>query len=561
MKANVKGIAVIITLIAAALGFSLIPSVTNTVSAQNYLAGITSAYPDNVALVGWGNIQSRHNVLSDYPVQRCLVKLPPTLLSSIPSGSTINTAKLRVYTKDYNTQYCSDTTKRTYGAHKITQDWSPSSLTWRNQPAFQASATATIQKAPKTDVNQWWEFDITADINSPYGWTLKDETEDAGGLTGWRYIIYIDNAEIYFEYTLPSYTLTVSVKDSDGSSVSGATVTSPFLATTDANGQASSSLTYGSYTVAISYLGRTYSQSVTLDSAKTVSFTIPKYTLNIKVVDSNNKPVQGAYITSPVTGQTDANGLFSTSLRTGTYTVTVQADSQQASTSVSLDKTTDVTLALALKYSLQLKIVDQVGNPLPATVKVDSQTLTADKTGIASISVSGTVNVVAQIMVKIRQFSTKETFSVYKAMTKTIVITRRFYWTFFINYTDGSFATGTLSLTSPKETLPVSVTNGLGEAYLLDGKYSVSFSASPVVSVTTLDVINDGELIATLNKVAATTESTSQNTILTDSPNSPVGSGALAYYLLPGFYIYGLLGVLAFGFIIAAVVAIRRKQK
>lgn len=565
MKPNGKVVASTIVIIASIfgyLGLTLYPSLTKTVNAESLLAGITDARPDDPAYTGWGFIQSRHNVLTANPIERVLVKRPD--MSGIPSGSQITRAVLRIYTIGDFAQYCTDSAKRTYGAHKITQDWNPSSLTWRNQPAFQSSPTTTVEKAPKTDGFQWWEFDITADISSPYGWTIKDETEDAYGFFAWRYLIHIEDAEIYFEYTLPGYTLTVAVKDSDGASVSGATVTSPFSATTDTNGQASSLLTYGTYSVTISYLEKTYTQSVTLDSAKTVSFTILKCTLTVKVVDSSNKAVQGAYIISPVSGQTDANGIFSTSLRRGSYIVTAQADSQQASTSVNLDKVTGtgVTLTLSLKYSLQLRIVDQVGNALPATVKVDSQTLTADKTGMVSpISVSGMVSVSAEVRVKDQVFDTIETFSIDKAMTKTIVITRRFYWAFYFNYTDGTVPTrGTITLSSSKETLTVPLVNGVGEAYLIDGTYKIVAEASPAIEIGMITVSTDGEVYATLNKEKVTLESSSTNQVTTSAEGSPVSPTEIPWILIPSFYIYSLLAILAFGFILAAVVALRRKR-
>jgi hypothetical protein len=568
MKANGKAVASIIMLIASVLGYlglTFYPALNRTVSAENVFAGIIDSRPDDLAFIGWGNIESRHNVFTANPVQRVLVKRPD-IFSGIPPNSQITRAILRLYTKDYNTQYCSDSAKRTYNAHKITQDWNPSSLTWRNQPSYQSTPTAQIQKAPKTDVNQWWEFDVTADIYSPYGWVIKEETEDAGGFFAWNYIVYIDTAEIYYEYTPPSYTLTVLVKDSDGSSVSGASITTPFSATTDTNGQASASLVYGSYTVTVSYLGRTYTQSVTLDSAKTVTITIPKYTLTVKVVDSANNPVQGAYITSPVSGQTDSNGVFSTSLRRGTYTVSAQGDSQTASTSVALDKATSVTLTLSLQYSLQLKIVDQLGHPLPATITVGSEKKSADKSGMTSFTVSrGQVSVYAEIRVKDKVYNSgTQTFSVTGSISKTITIERRFYWAFFFNYTDGTVpSTGTITLSCPRETLKVPLTNGVGEAYLLDETYKVVVEASPAVEIGTVSVQNDGEFFATLNKEKVTVEETSSNEVPTSSERSPVTQTEptqVPWVLIPSVYIYSLIGVLAFGFILAALVALRRKR-
>jgi hypothetical protein len=634
MKPNIKGIITLISLIVVAIGylsFTLHPSLTQTVNAESYLAGIIDARPDELAVTGWGNIEARHNVFTSNPIQRVLVKRPYT---GIPSGSQITHATLRVYTKDYNTQYCSDTAKRTYGAHKITQDWSPSSLTWRNQPSFASSATATIQKAPKTDVNQWWEFDVTADINSPYGWVLKDETEDAYGFTAWDYIVFIDTAEIYFEYTLPTYTLTVSVKGSDGSPVSGATVRSPFSATTDANGQASSSLTYGDYIVTIYYGGRLYSQIITLDASKTVSFVIPKYTLTIKVADSSGKAVQGASVTSPFTAttdtgglalssipagsytvnvefqgltytqnvtldasktvsvtvpkytltiktvdpdgkplaeavvispvsdKTDATGTFSTSLTAGQYTVTVAFGAAQKSDTVLLSSDKTVTLTLTPEYTVQFIVKDQVGNPLPAKITFDTASFTCDKTGVTQATITKTqVTVKAEVKVGTQAYSTTEALTLTKSTTKEITITRRFFWKFFINYTDGTLATGTLTATSTNENLTVPVTSGYGEAYLIDATYTFAFSASPAVTLKTASITNDGEFYATINKEAGKTETTTTTEIPTSSATSPTVTPEVPWLLIPSLYIYALLGVLMFGFIIAAAVRLRRPSR
>jgi len=361
--------------------------------------------------------------------------------------------------------------------------------------------------------------------------------------------------KLYVDYTIPSFTLRVSVKDADGSAVQGVSVTSPFTATTDASGLASSSLTAGSYTVKIEYQSFTYTKTVTLDADKTVSFTIPKYTLTIKVVDPTGTPVPEAVVISPVSGKTDASGTFSTRLRAGSYTVTVAFGNVQKSDAVLLSASQTITITLTPEYTVQFLVKDQVGNPLPAKITVDTTSLACDERGVTQTKISKIqITVKAEIKVGTQTYSTTEALTITQSMTKEITITRRFYWTFFINYTDGSLATGTLTASSVKETLTIPITNGWGEAYLTDATYTFSFEASPAVTLRTVTVTNDGDLTATIDKAKATATTSYTETGKVTTPEVP-------WILIPSIYIYSLLGVLVIGFIVAAVVRMRRPTK
>jgi hypothetical protein len=507
MNGKVVGsVAVLLVLLFSYLGLNLFnySAVSNTVSAENYLAGITSAYPDDLALIGWGNIESRHNVFSNYPVQRCLVKPPPTLFSSIPPGSTINSAKLRVYTKDYNTPYCSDSSRRTYGAHKISIDWNPSSVTWRNQPSFNLLPTATISKAPMTDVNQWWEWDITNDINSPYGWALKDETEDAGGLTGWRYIIFIDTAEILIDYTLPSYVITVHTKFTDNTPVSGAQVyiNDGYVGTTSSGIFTTSPLQYGSYTVKVVYSGNTQTQTVSLTGNKDVTFTFPTPPPPIKY------------------------------------------------------------------YDLTVTVKDQFGHPLPASLLANDVPYTCDsggRTTVPQVQEGTKVNLKASIQVGAQTFEKTDSVTMTTTTSRTITITRRFYWKFYLNYSDGSLPTGTLSATSTKETLTSQIVNGFGQGYLWDGQYSFSFTASPAVSLGSQSIVNDGILYATIPKPTTPTTPTTPITanVTTSTTTEPViftPTTPPALYLT-STHIYLLTGVLTLLGVVALYFGLRRAKR
>ncbi len=367
----------------------------------------------------------------------------------------------------------------------------------------------------------WWET-IIVNLGSQL---VYDETKTYPNLVSWAWEKYGENppaivqwfrVDIAFrvteDWTVPkipeyepppplTYTLSVLVRDAGGVPIEGATVISPFTATTGTDGVASAELEAKSYTVTVSYADETKSQSVTLDADKTVIFTYPM------------------------------------PLPIYTYTVT---------------------------YVVQ----DQVGNPLPAIIKEDTETHQCDKFGRFSKTYTTepgetfvSTTVMAQIQVGTRTFERDEIFTVSSSMDKTITITRRFFWSFFINYTDGTLATGTLTASSPVEILTVPVANGYGEAYLIDVTYTFSFEASPAVTLETVAIINDGEFYATVNKETETTEITTTTEIPTTAPTTPVTTPEIPWLLIPSIYIYALLGVLVFGFIIAAVVRLRKPSK
>lgn len=503
MKANIKGIAAILSLLAAALGLSPL-FVTQTGSVTlNPMADadvVSTVANQNFGLITTVTVGANPST-NWYRYFFMMFDL-----SQLPLGAQVTDLKLNTYCEYVGQSGYFEMTRA------LSNSWTETGITWNNAPGLQVGApqsslinTVGIEQwsigSYSTYANTQLSSDKKAtfvlvpdrDVPAQQCWT-NWRTKEYGGGFGPQLVVY---------YSYPLYTLTVSVKEYSGKPIQGASVTSPFSGSTDISGLTSKALQKGTYTVTVNYQGSTQTQAVTLDGDKTVSFSFA----------GPSQPPR-------------------------TYT-----------------------------FNLVYSVTDQLGHPLPATITEGppalktSQTDTTGRvartfTGIGNASFSLTLT--ASVQVKSQTYNATKTFTVSSNTTLTVAITRRFYWAFLINYTDGSFATGTLTLTSAQETLTAPVTNGLAEAYLLDGKYSVSFTASPAVSVTTLDVTNDGELTATLNKAAATTESTSSNTISTDSANSPVGG--TAYFLLPGFYIYGLLGVLVFGFIIAAVVALRRRQ-
>lgn len=554
MKINVKGLIALISLLLTALGITLLPffsSTTTTIYAVED-ADTCSTVPN----YNYGKL-STAQVGADPSENWYRYFFMKFDLSSIPEFAQITDIKL-------NTYCVSDAAGYYEVTRALSNVWTETSITWNNQPSLAAgsphsmlidttgfkqwnlkfySSYATEQL--KTDKKITFVLVPDRDVPTQYTWTNWRTREYGGGFA----------PNIVVTYTVPTYTLTVSVKDADGNAIKGATVTEPFSATTDASGLASASLSAGTYTVKVTYNDLTYAQTVTLDASKTVSITIPVYTLTVKVIDPQGNPVSGAIILTPFSGSTGVAGTSSKRIAAGKYTVTVGKDDWRASESVTLTSDKTVTLTITVEYGLQVKVLDQCGNGLPARVKIDEKIVTCDERGIppAVMVPSGTVTVYAEVQVGEKKFDTSETITVTEYMTKEIIITRRFYWEFFIKYSDGTLATGTLTASSPKETLEIPITNGVGGAYLTDTTYVFAFKASPQIVLETVTVTNDGIFEATIDKEAmiVTTTETSESPITTTPPEVP-------WVLIPSIYIYSLLGVLVLGFIIAAIVRMRR---
>lgn len=592
MKANGKIAASIIIIIASILGYlglTFYPAVTSTISSTgdafvyNQMTSLnTGSYTEIQSSITW-----QDGVCADLRYIYLMFDL-----SSIPSYAVVTDVRLSIYVSfvsslDRSTRYgyVESTKGQFYGITWAETNWAESTITWSKQPTtglpgflhshlfggsagfksgwftWQVGGTAQrLMNHLKTDKKM--AYIIAPDTNSANRPNYCDTsfisiyTKEKGG--GFE-------PKLYVEYTIPSFTLTVSVKDADGLPIQGASITSPFTAITGATGTASALLSGGTYTVTVNYKDYAYTQSVTLDSDKTVSFTIPKYTLTIKVVDAQGNPLSGATVSMPVSGTTNTQGIFSTRLAKGKYTVKANVGMKEATQAVDLTSDKTVTLTLSVEFTLQVRVKDQCGNPLPATVTIDGQTVICDKNGVGTLAVpSGTRSLQARITVGSKTFNTTETFSLTKTMVKDIVITRRFYWVFYFNYTDGTVPSkGQITLTSPKESLTVPLVNGVGEAYLLDGTYVITVEASPAVVIGTITVNQDGEVWATINKETARLETPS--TIIevpVTSDRTPVAtpSKEVPWILIPSVYIYTLVGVLAFGFILAAVVALRRKR-
>ncbi|MCS7124565.1 MAG: DNRLRE domain-containing protein [Candidatus Bathyarchaeota archaeon] len=595
MKINGKGLAALLLAVAsiiAYLGLNLYPKVTASLKC----VGDAFVYSDmpNLNTGSYDEAQASITWQDSTPTNLRYIYFMFDV-SSIPSYAIVQDVRLQVYVtfvstlnRDPRYGYVESEKGQMYAVSRAETNWAESTITWNKQPStgIPGSPHSHLFGGKYGFKSGWftWQLGFYSQYVMDH---LKTDKKVAfvlfPDIEPFNRRLYCDTSfiivatrekgggfepKLFIDYTIPSFRLTVSVKDSDGAPVQGASVTSPFTATTDASGTVSSTITGGTYTVSVSYKGYTFTQSVTLDSNKTVSFTIPKYTLTVKVVDAQDNPLPGATVSGPATGTTNAQGIFTVKLPKGQYLVRANIGTKEALSFVELTSDKTVTLKLEVEFTLQLIVKDQCGNPLQATVTVDGQSVTCDKKGTAVMAVpSGTRTVQALVRVGDRTFNVSRTVSVNKHMPLELVIYRRFYWTFYFNYTDGTVPSkGTITLTHPKEVLKVPLINGVGEAYLLDGTYRITVEASPAVDLGTITVKTDGELFYTLNKATARIEEKSENPIPTTEDETPVTppppptQPEIPWVLIPSIYIYTLIGVLAFGFIVAAVVSMRRKQ-
>jgi len=97
---------------------------------------------------------------------------------SIPSSARVVTAQMKLFLST------APTSSRTYQAHRVTQSWTETNLTWNNQPTVAASATASTASGTASNVTIVWDVSadvqtFAADTATNYGWRVKDLTEGA----------------------------------------------------------------------------------------------------------------------------------------------------------------------------------------------------------------------------------------------------------------------------------------------------------------------------------------------------------------------------------------------
>lgn len=108
---------------------------------------------------------------------------------AVPTSATVLRATLRLNLAT------APTASRTYNLNRVTAPcpeaattcWTENSLTWNNQPTVAASVTSTLALTTSSAVNQYYGFDVTADVTamvagtvSNYGWRIADAAENAG---------------------------------------------------------------------------------------------------------------------------------------------------------------------------------------------------------------------------------------------------------------------------------------------------------------------------------------------------------------------------------------------
>jgi hypothetical protein len=97
---------------------------------------------------------------------------------SIPANALVTDAELKLFMSS------APAASRTYEARQVSASWAEGTITWTNQPAVAASATATVATGTTASVTLLWN--VTADVQafldgtaSNFGWRIKDQTEDS----------------------------------------------------------------------------------------------------------------------------------------------------------------------------------------------------------------------------------------------------------------------------------------------------------------------------------------------------------------------------------------------
>jgi len=135
-------------------------------------------------------------------------------LSSIPSGSVIISATLKLYVSTLN--YPSDGQVE---LHRVTSDWSESGATWNNQPSYDSAITASKACSEISD-DSWVEFDVTSDVQAwvngtydNYGWAiLRPGVSSSTAYIGFDSREGTNKPQLIVEYVEPN-TVTVTTTE------------------------------------------------------------------------------------------------------------------------------------------------------------------------------------------------------------------------------------------------------------------------------------------------------------------------------------------------------------
>ncbi|VVB52305.1 Uncharacterised protein [uncultured archaeon] len=496
-------------------------------------------------------------------------------LSWLPAGATVTSATLNVP--------LTGSTGQAYYTCAMTDDnsWSQNGVTWSNKPypgigftsshVYGSGSSGTLSfpssySAGLSTINNHLKGDkvVTFVVQPDSGYNSQQK------MTGQRAWLN-GQATLNIQYSLTVYDLKIYARYTGGPTIQNAKVTfdnypSAQPIYTDANGLAALQLPGGyTYQISVTVGGVTRSDSVTLnaDQAKTYLFDMPPGMATPTPPPAWHPPVDNP-TPPPDNGNTEP-----TAAPTAAPT---QAPTQDPATP------TPAPVYHSMSDSVIYNIVDQKGHSLPATLTETTPynfvgTAPQLLTGISAPEGTYTheftfderdkdfpITLTATVKVGTETYSASKTFSVSDSASQTLTISRRFFWTFNVNASDGSFPSGAITLTSAKESINVPISNGYGTAMLLDGQYHSTFNAGTQIKLVDFTVENDGNFYATI--------ATNSNDVIDTGVNSQPQQNGQAinpytntpFYLLPDVYIYGLIGVLALGAVLAAIVATRRKK-
>lgn len=187
-KRRVAIAAIVGVVLAASAAWSATTPVTSqhlTVDAPD----VCTLHPDADTYLDETSASSNFGTATDLSVRSLLTANHRTLVRfdltacSIPSDATIESAELTLHLTD------APTLSRTHDAHRVTDTWAETSVTWTNQPTRATTATASVLTGTTDGVTLEW--DVTGDVadfvagnTTNHGWLVKDTLEgDATGMT------------------------------------------------------------------------------------------------------------------------------------------------------------------------------------------------------------------------------------------------------------------------------------------------------------------------------------------------------------------------------------------
>jgi hypothetical protein len=157
-----------------------------------------------------GNYGNYNQLMVNYGTGRTVRGIVEfTGLSAIPTGSTVNTAVIELYS-------WANSPRDNFGIYRITATWAEMTVNWGNQPAHYATAYAKVNVTGsgtykwdvKTLVAEW-----VAGTYTNYGFILKRDNE-AGG--SWPYFCSSDHATYAHPKITVDYTITAIAPASVG---------------------------------------------------------------------------------------------------------------------------------------------------------------------------------------------------------------------------------------------------------------------------------------------------------------------------------------------------------